>query len=184
MPPKKPISPEGSSEGSQGIYQLKVTLQGSDPPIWRRFEVSHDLTLSKLHHLLQVVMGWENAHLYDFYKGRERLSKSLMLFQAASRARSKFIYLYDMGDSWEHEIVVEKVLKDRKGKSHPVCLEGRRACPPEDCGGIYGYDEMLDALKDPHHPEREHWLEWMGDDFDAEAFDLDAVNRRLKRYKL
>ena len=184
MPPKKPISPEGSSEGSQGIYQLKVTLRDSDPPIWRRFEVSHDLTLRKLHNLLQVVMGWENEHLYDFYKGRERLSKSLMLFQAASRARSKFIYLYDMGDSWEHEIVVEKVLKDREGKSHPVCLEGRRACPPEDCGGIYGYDEMLDALKDPKHPDREHWLEWIGDDFDAEAFDLDAVNRRLKRYKL
>ena len=184
MPPKKPISPEGSSEGSQGIYQLKVTLRDSDPPIWRRFEVSHDLTLRKLHNLLQVVMGWGNAHLYDFYKGRERLSKSLMLFQAASRARSKFIYLYDMGDSWEHEIVVEKILKDREGKSHPVCLEGRRACPPEDCGGIYGYDEILDALKAPNHPDREHWLEWIGDDFDAEAFDLEAVNRRLKRYKL
>jgi hypothetical protein len=107
-----------------------------------------------------------------------------MLFEVASRARSKFIYLYDMGDSWVHEIVVEKVLKDRAGKFHPVCLEGRRACPPEDCGGIYGYDEMLDALKDPNHPEREHWLEWIGDDFDAEAFDLDAVNRRLKRCKL
>jgi hypothetical protein len=184
MPPKKPVSPEGSSEGSQVIYQLKITLGDSEPPIWRRFEVSHDLTLRKLHNILQVVMGWENAHLYGFYKGRERLSESLMLFQAASRARSKFIYLYDMGDSWVHEIVVEKVLRDRAGKSHPICLEGRRACPPEDCGGIYGYDEMLDALKDPTHPEREHWVEWMGDDFDAEAFDLDAVNRRLKRYKL
>ncbi|MDP2045431.1 MAG: plasmid pRiA4b ORF-3 family protein, partial [Deltaproteobacteria bacterium] len=101
MPPKKPASPEGSFEGSQVIYQLKVTLRDSDPPIWRRFEVSHDLTLHKLHNILQVVMGWGNEHLFDFYKGREHLSKSLMLFQAASRARSKFIYLYDMGDSWE-----------------------------------------------------------------------------------
>jgi hypothetical protein len=184
MPPKKPASPEGSAEDSQSIYQLKVTLLDSAPPIWRRFEISRDLTLRKLHPILQVVMGWENEHLHDFYKGRERLSKSLRLFQAASRARSKFIYLYDMGDSWEHEIVVEKVLKVQEGKSHPVCLEGRRACPPEDCGGIYGYTEMLDALKNPDHPEREHWLEWAGDDFDAEAFDLDAVNRRLKRYKL
>jgi len=180
MPPKKPISPEGS----QSYYQLKVTLLHSAPPIWRRFEVSHDLTLRKLHNILQVVMGWENDHLYGFYQGRKPLSNSLRLFQAASRARSKFVYLYDMGDGWEHEIVVEKVVKDREGKSHPVCLEGLRACPPEDCGGIYGYDEMLDALKDPKHPDREHWLEWIGDDFDAEAFDLDAVNRRLKRYKL
>ncbi len=184
MPPKKPVSPEGSSEDFQVICQLKVTLRDSEPPIWRRFEVSHDLTLNKLHNILQVVMGWENAHLYDFYKGRERLSKSLRLSQAASGARSKFIYLYDMGDGWDHEIVVEKILKDRERISHPVCLEGRRACPPEDCGGIYGYAEMLDAVRDPDHPDREHWVEWIGDDFDAEAFDLDAVNRRLKRYKL
>ncbi len=184
MPAKKSVSPEGSSNGSQVICQLKVTLRDSKPPIWRRFEVSHDLTLNKLHNILQVVMGWENAHLYDFYIGRERLSKSLMLSQAVSRAKSKFIYLYDMGDDWIHEIVVEKVLTDRAGQSHPVCLEGRRACPPEDCGGIYSYAEMLDALRDPDHPDREHWVEWMGDDFDAEAFDLDAVNRRLKRYKL
>lgn len=184
MPPKKPISPAGSAGGSQSIYQLKVTLLGSAPPIWRRFEVSHDLTLEKLHNILQVVMGWENAHLYDFYKGRERLSKSLMLFQAATRARSKFIYLYDMGDSWEHEIVVEKVLKDQEGKSHPVCLEGLRACPPEDCGGISGYEEMLDAVKDPGHPDHEHFQEWLGDDFDPETFDLEGINKRLRRFKI
>lgn len=180
MPPRKTIAPEGS----QSIYQLKITLLDGHPPIWRRFEVSDDLTLRKLHNILQVVMGWENEHLYDFYKGRERLSKSLMLFQVASRTRSKFIYLYDMGDSWEHEIVVEKIIKNQVGKPHPVCLDGRRACPPEDCGGINGYDGMLNALKDPRHPDHEHWLEWAGEGFDAEAFDLDAVNHRLKRYKL
>lgn len=180
MPSKNDSSPEGLNS----IYQLKIILLGSDPPIWRKLEVSQNLTLVKLHKILQVVMGWENYHLYDFYKGRERLRKSLMLFQVAPRIRSKFIYLYDMGDSWEHEIVVEKILKNQEGKPYPVCLEGQGACPPEDSGGIWGYYEMLEAVKTPSHPDHEHYLEWLGDDFNPEAFDLEAINNRLKRFKM
>jgi len=174
---------EFQSDGLHNICRIKVTLLESDPPIWRRFEVSDDITLRKLHSILQAVMGWENSHLYEFYKGKNYLSKTLTLSQVAPRARSKIFYLYDMGDSWEHEILVEKVIRNQEGKARPVCLEGQMACPPEDCGGIWGYDEMLAAMEDPDHPDREHWLEWIGDDFDPAAFDLEAVNKRLRRFK-
>lgn len=166
------------------LYQIKVTLLGSEPPIWRRFQVADDITLRKLHAILQVVMGWENAHLYEFTKGRDYLSKSAILFQVAPRVRSKFIYTYDMGDSWDHEILVEKTAPFPGGQHCPVCLEGQRACPPEDSGGLWGYYDMLDAVKDPSHPDQENFLEWLGDDFDPEAFDLEVINKRLRRFKI
>lgn len=170
--------------GARKLYQLKVTLVGSEPPIWRRFEVPDDITLGDLHYILQIVMGWKNAHLYEFTKDRKELPDNARLAQVAPRARSKFIYLYDMGDSWAHEILVEKTAPFPEGQHCPICLDGQRACPPEDSGGVWGYDEMLDAVKDPGHPDHEDFLEWLGDDFDPEAFHLKEINKRLKRYKI
>jgi hypothetical protein len=101
------------------------------------------------------------------------------LQQVVSRVKDKLIYEYDFGDSWEHELLVEKILPLEAGKHYPICLTGKRACPPEDCGGIWGYASLLAAIRDPEHPEHDEMVEWGGDEFDPEAFDLDEVNREL-----
>ena len=107
--------------------------------------------------------------------------QQVSLQQVVSRAKDKLIYEYDFGDSWDHELLIEKVFPYEAGKRYPVCLTGKRACPPEDCGGIWGYASFLDAIQDPQHPEHEEMLEWVGGEFDPEAFDLDEVNRELQR---
>ena len=176
------------------IYQLKVTLNKSKPPIWRRIQVNSDITLYKLHQILQVVMGWFNVHLHQFiirgkYYGipdpddpdfEIKNEKRVKLNQIVSRVGDKFIYEYDFGDGWEHIILLEKVLQPEAGVHYPICLKGKRACPPEDCGGIWGYNDLLEAIQDPAHPEHEDMLEWLGGSFDPEEFDLDEVNEKLK----
>jgi Plasmid pRiA4b ORF-3-like protein len=176
------------------VYQIKVTLKGSRPPIWRRMQVINDTTLAQLHRLLQCVMGWEDAHLYQFVVSGIRYGDPRLLGELdAEDARTvplatlglcekrKFLYEYDFGDSWEHELLVEKILPRDEGKRYPVCLTGKRTCPPEDCGGIWGYASFLEAIRDPEHPEHDEMLEWVGGEFDPDIFDLDEVNRELQR---
>jgi hypothetical protein len=178
------------------IYQIKVTLKGSKPPIWRRMQVAGETTLAQLHRILQRVMGWEGYHLYQFVVGgREYGDPSILEEMEGEDARrvtlatlvrgekDTFLYEYDFGDSWDHELLIEKVLPFEAGKRYPVCLTGKRACPPEDCGGIWGYAGFLDAIQDPQHPEHEEMLAWVGGEFDPEAFDVDEVNRELQRLK-
>jgi hypothetical protein len=177
------------------IYQLKVTLKGTKPPIWRRVQVTGDTKLSRLHEILQAAMGWENYHLHEFRMGREgRIGirdpewdapgevmdeRRVALSSVAPEARDKFTYAYDFGDDWEHTVLVEKILAPAPNTVVPSCIAGKRACPPEDCGGVWGYAELLNILADPEDPEREERLEWLGGEWDAEAFDLEDVNRRL-----
>jgi hypothetical protein len=176
------------------VYQIKVTLKGSKPPIWRRMQVTSTTTLAQLHRMLQRVMGWEGSHLYQFVVGGMAYGDPRMLEEMegedarrvtlASLVRgekAKFLYEYDFGDSWDHELLIEKVLPCEAGKYYPVCLTGKRACPPEDCGGIWGYASFLDAIQDPQHPEHEEMLEWVGGEFDPDGFDLDEVNSELQR---
>jgi Plasmid pRiA4b ORF-3-like protein len=176
------------------VYQIKVTLKGSRPPIWRRMQVISDTTLAQLHPLLQCVMGWEDAHLYQFVVsgiryGDPRLlgeleaedARTVPLATLGLREQVKFVYEYDFGDSWEHELLVEKILPRDEGKRYPVCLTGKGACPPEDCGGIWGYASFLEAIRDPEHPEHDEMLEWVGGEFDPDILDLDDVNRELQR---
>ena len=171
------------------IYQLKVTLLGTDPPIWRRILVPADLILAKLHDVLQKAMGWENSHLYEFRAGkqiygrpnREMMSlgfgpttindRQVCLDEVLPRVRSKLIYTYDMGDSWEHSVVLEKSLPADPNMTYPVCTGGERACPPEDCGGIPGFYNLLE------NPEE--LRDWIGG-YDPEAFSAEAVNRVLQ----
>jgi hypothetical protein len=175
------------------VYQIKVTLKGSRPPIWRRIQVASDTTLAQLHRILQRVMGWEGSHLYQFVIGSTPYGEPAMLGELDAkdarmvtleilvpREKSKFLYEYDFGDSWEHELLVEKRLPLEAGKRYPVCLTGKQACPPEDCGGIWGYASFLEAIRDPEHPEHEEMLEWVGGKFDPAAFDLDEVNMELQ----
>jgi len=176
------------------VYQMKVTLKGIKPPIWRRIQVASTTTLTQLHRVIQRVMGWEGSHLYQFVVGGVEYSDPNMLEEMEGEdarrvtlatlvrgEKDTFLYEYDFGDSWEHELLVEKVLPPEVGKRYPVCLTGKRACPPEDCGGIWGYAGFLEAIHDPQHPEHEEMVEWVGGEFDPDAFDLDEVNRELQR---
>lgn len=186
----------GKGSPEPAVYQFKVTLKGIRPPIWRRFQVTNDITLHRLHLVLQTVMGWENYHLYDFtidgviygehdedYDLVDRSSRHTKLWQVLPGAKARFAYRYDFGDNWEHEVVLEKALPFAAGVRYPVCLTGRRACPPEDCGGPWGYERMLEALGDPEDQEHEEYMRWLGGEFDTEAFDLEAVNRALERHR-
>jgi Plasmid pRiA4b ORF-3-like protein len=178
------------------VYQMKVTLEDSKPPIWRRIQVSSTVTLYKLHQILQVVMGWSNYHLHEFnidgvhygepspdnlYKVRNE--KTVKLSQVVSKEGAKFAYIYDFGDYWYHKILVEKILPPESDKHYPICIKVNRACPPEDCGGIGGYYDFLEIIQNPDDPKHDQMLEWVGGSFDLEAFDLDDVNQQLKKFK-
>jgi tetratricopeptide (TPR) repeat protein len=175
------------------VYQLKVTLKWTSPPIWRRLVVRADTRLSKLHDILQVAMGWHYCHLHQFTVGRREIGvpdlddwadvedeRRVRLADVASREKARFRYQYDFGDDWEHDIVVEKILPADPRGHYPVCVAGRRACPPEDVGGAWGYADFLEALQDPKHREHKERLEWVGGTFDPESFNLDSVNAALR----
>ncbi len=168
-------------------HQLKVTLEGVEPPVWRRLVVPSEFTLFELHCAIQVAMGWEDCHLHDFEIKRQRyavpngddfggpLDETQARLHDVAGLRTKIRYQYDFGDSWNHVVVVEKILADTE-VAPPVCTDGARACPPEDSGGPWGYSEKLEALADP---DSEELRDWMGEDFDPERFEIDAVNRKL-----
>jgi hypothetical protein len=151
-----------------------------------------------LHWILQDAMGWTNAHLHQFTVGRRRIAKRypdddlfdpppedsrhILLQDLRLGKGARFTYLYDFGDHWEHQILVEDVLSPVAGEAYPSCTAGARACPPEDSGGVHGYVELVAALRDPGHPEHADYLEWAPDGFDPEAFDAAAVSRLLQRF--
>jgi len=174
------------------IYQFKVTLENIKPPIWRRFQVASNISLGKLHAVLQVVMGWTNSHLHQFiingkYYGMadEEFDMDIadedekILNQIVRVEGAKFVYEYDFGDSWTHKLVLEKILPLEIGVRYPHCITGKRACPPEDCGGCFGYYGLLEIIKNPKHEEYKETLGWLGGKFDSEAFSLKDVNSDL-----
>lgn len=178
------------------VWQLKITLKDSSPPIWRRILVADDTSLSKLHLILQIAMGWTDSHLHQFtihgrdygvpdreFEGRTEDERKVRLLQVIDGEKDRFLYEYDFGDSWTHQILVEKMAPREEGKRYPVCVAGKMACPPEDCGGVWGYQNFLKAISDPKHPEHEDMIEWIGGGFDPKAFDLDGVNQQLGRLR-
>ena len=188
----------GTRSGAGPPAQLKMSLVEIEPEIWRRLVVPRGVRLDRLHEIFQVAMGWTNSHLHEFRAGDTRYGepdpeydegdvrdeRSVRLFEVAPGVNDSFLYQYDFGDSWEHRVVVEKILTPEESPPDlPVCLAGARACPPEDCGGVPGYEGFLEAIRDPTHEEHQAMLAWVGGKFDAEAFDLGKVNRRLRRLK-
>jgi hypothetical protein len=181
------------------IYQLKVTLRDSKPPIWRRLHVSADTSLEKLHIILQIAMGWTDSHLHQFIIDNEYYSqpefdlgdfdhkvqneKRVKLSQLGLEPKRKFFYEYDFGDGWEHEILLEKILEREEGVNYPRCVAGKRACPPEDCGGVWGYERLLEVISDPDDEEHESMIEWLSGSFDPEYFSVDEVTEELKAIK-
>jgi hypothetical protein len=180
---------------AQQVYQLKVTLAGSKPPIWRRLLVTGDTRLPELSNIILAAMGWGGYHLHQFVIGdtyygephpdygdlEMRDESKVTLTQIAGYEKATFRYEYDFGDDWQHNVLVEKILPREEGAVYPRCIKGRRACPPEDCGGIWGYADLLEILADPSHPDYEEMQDWVGEDFDPDAFDLVDVNARLDR---
>ena len=178
-------------KATQTVFQLKITLLGTKPPIWRQVQVK-DCALARLHQVIQLAMGWEFSHLYNFAVGGEwygdpgmgddlewNSDRKMKLSQIVREGYRRFSYVYDMGDNWEHSIQVEKTVVPEPKTRYPRCVGGARACPPEDCGGIWGYDEFLAAIGNKRHKEHDEMLEWVGGEFDPEGFDVEAVNKSL-----
>jgi hypothetical protein len=183
------------------IYQIQISLNGSKPKIWRRILIPSDVLLHDFHNVIQLVMGWRNYHLHQFIKNNkfymERMLdddywdddqnvdyQDIKISDLLTKEKEVIVYEYDFGDGWIHDIVLEKILPFDENQEYPVCLDGKMGCPPEDSGGVWGYADMLNVLKHPKHQEYENILEWLGEDFDPEYFDIDEVNERLKEYKV
>lgn len=182
------------------VYQFKITLKRIRPPIWRRIQVPETYTFWDLHVAIQDAMGWWDDHLHEFEItdpitkeeiSIERFNRKKPLLPWEKRALSEYsckiadyfseqnptaTYTYDFGDNWEHTIKLEKILPRKEGVDYPICVAGRRACPPEDCGGAWGYEYLLEVISDPNHREYEDRIEWLGGEFDPEDFDPKEVH--------
>jgi hypothetical protein len=188
----------GSIPASERLYQFKITLLESQPPIWRRIQV-RNCTLDRFHERIQTAMGWTNSHLHQFEIDGERYGDPELIddgfedFECVDSTitkiseivpkdgkRFQFTYEYDFGDCWKHEVQFEGCLKAEKGGRYPLCVEGERACPPEDVGGIGGYEEFLEALADPKHEQHDDFVEWAGE-FDPEMFDVEKTTKAMRR---
>lgn len=184
-----------STDTKRAILRIKISLSGvSKPPVWRRLLVPADIRLDRFHEVIQAAMGWENYHLHVFTNGSARYGmrdpeldhrdeRRTTLNRLVKGSGDRIRYAYDFGDSWEHDIAVEEVLPADEDRSYPICLTGKGACPPEDCGGVWGYEELREVLADPAHEEHENMLEWLGlergSEFDPARFDVDEVNAAL-----
>ncbi len=173
------------------VYTIKISLAHVSPFVWRRVEIPADITLYRLAAVIICAMGWHGGHLHQFLMGekyygipddefpsdfethdeRETLLKDLV--EAGTR---RLVFAYDFGDGWEHAVELEKTSSPQKGAKYPRCTAGARACPPEDCGGPPGYEDLLEAVRDPNHAEHEEMREWIGGDFDPEAFDPEGLD--------
>ena len=180
-------------------YQLGIALQETRPPVWRRVLVLPALPLARLHDVIQAVMGWDDCHLHMFIDGDRRFTRrdrslddwtppgmSRDLDESRYRVRHLLEkegdwieYEYDFGDCWRHRITLQKVLPRDRNIRLPACTGGKRQCPPEDCGGAWGFQNMLEALGDPNHEDHEELTDWIGE-FDPEAFSVQAANARLR----
>ena len=182
---------------TQKIFQIQIALKGFKPKIWRRILIPSDLFLSDFNKIIQTTMGWTNSHLNQFIKNRifytKRMPdddlwdemdnvdyKKMKITDLLKKEKEKIIYEYDFGDGWEHDIILEKILAIDDKIKYPICLTGKMNCPPEDCGGVWGYADMLEALKQPDHEEHDSYIEWLGGEYDPEYFDKDEVNEMLK----
>ena len=202
---KKILSFAELEERAKGIHQIKITLIGSKPNIWRRIQTYSDINLNKFHKILQVVMGWKEAHLYEFrlcgtyYSlpdienqdelSDQRDSRKIKLYQISHRIidqiahgdKADFTYTYDLGDKWDHIIQFEKYLPIDISKQYPICLNGKMACPPEDVGGISEYLRCLKIIKNPDHEQYKEIVDWIGGNFDPTFFSNYEVNQSLRK---
>jgi hypothetical protein len=177
---------------AERFVQLKVTLNDIRPPIWRRLVLPSATTLEDLHFIIMAAMGWQGGHLHAFHAAERKYSDPSEVDGAADESRmtisglvrlgvSRFRYTYDFGDDWEHAILIEKKQPPATSPNVAICVAGSRNCPPEDCGGAPGYEELLAALATPDTPESKEWIEAVGKGFDPEEFSVEKTNARMAR---
>ncbi len=184
---------------TSNVYQFKITLKSTKPKIWRRIQIPENYSFWDLHVAIQNAMGWYDCHLHQFEMNTrigfrviigsedcDELEDKAKIAKYFLFPKDKASYEYDFGDGWEHEIVLEKILPAVTGNKYPQCIAGERACPPEDCGGVWGYENLLTIIKNPKHEEYEDRIEWLGSEFDPEKFDPAAVEfenpKKIIRY--
>ena len=185
---------------SSKIFQFKIHLFDIKPVIWRRIQVLSTDTFANFHDIIQNSMGWKDCHLHEFFITKNtnvhRIGTSdeyddfgeptedemrVTLSKIFTQEQQKVVYVYDFGDDWRHEIILEKILSADE-KPYPRCIDGERACPPEDCGGPWGYENLLEILGDPKHEEYKNMMDWCGK-IDPEAFSIEATNKLLQKYR-
>lgn len=181
---------------SRAVFRFQIRLDGVEPLVWRRFQVPDDLTLAHLHEVIQAVMDWQGHHLHEFtlagrtygvpdpdYDGEREVihERSVRLRDLGLSAGDRFEYVYDYGDNWLHVLELEEALNGDTDNVSPLCLAGEYHTPPEDVGGVSGYEEFLQVLSDPNHEEHDHMKSWVGGRFDANEFSVEQANSRLHR---
>ena len=176
-------------------YQIKVTLNDIEPLIWRRLLIPSSMKLDALHATLQLALGWTDSHLHQFELSGKRYGildpdfddetvdeSGIRIEKILKREKQSLLYEYDFGDGWEHKVELELILPFEASDQLPICVDGSRSCPPEDVGGPLGYMDFLEKFIDPAHPEHQEAVNWAGDYFHTENFDLDEVNELLEEY--
>lgn len=177
--------------------QLKISLNGTRPPVWRRLLIPDHYTFMDLHAVIQAAMGWFDSHMFEFSGTGEEIgvpfddgwddrqvrdAGKVSVKSELTSEGEKMTYVYDFGDNWQHTVLLEKIHKEKV--LHPICLKGKGACPPEDCGGVWSYYELVEQVNDPDHPEYREMRDWLGlkegETLDVAAFDLQACNDRLR----
>jgi Plasmid pRiA4b ORF-3-like protein len=177
------------------VLQLRIQIREIEPPIFRVIQVTNTRTFHLLHEIIQWSFGWDHAHLYEFKVGRTKIAepdaefdeppfprhpRATRIGDLVSKDVARFTYVYDLGDEWIHDIAVERRFAPDPAVRYPICLDGARAAPPEDCGSTPGYGHFLEAWRDPKHEEHEQMRRWAGPRYDPERFDLKVVNEVLK----
>ncbi len=181
----------------KNIFQIKISLDNAKPSIYRTILVEPDTTFIDFHHIIQISMGWDSYHMYQFETGDYTIAEpdefidiesidpaSLTINEVLKKSGDRIKYEYDFGDGWMHTIQLEKTIPFQLNKKYPTCIRGKRSCPPEDCGGIWGYENLKEVIKDKKHPEYKDTIEWVGIDFDPDYFDLEYVNEVLEELDL
>lgn len=180
----------------EDILALKITLNDTRPAIWRKILVPASVTFFDLHHIIQIGMGWKNGHLFEFEVGEHKIGyiSPTDAFEDLADANEvtldlllkpgvEFSYVYDFGDNWIHTVSVEALFEEETGRTYPLCLEGQLACPPEDSGGIHGFYQNLEILKDKKNPDHAALKQWVGRGYNPEKFDISKVNAELPKFK-
>ena len=191
------VNPVRLPKPEADLLLLRIELKYIEPTIWRRVAVPENITLSRLHSVIQIAMGWEGGHLHEFEIAGENYGipdpdgwgppvkpEARKTLVKALCGKKTFRYVYDFGDSWYHRIKVEKVLPAIACPQVPYCVDGANACPPENVGGEPGYAEFLEAMAAPDHSEHEAMMECYGETFDPTAFDWEQANERLKEIRV
>ncbi|MEO6949340.1 MAG: plasmid pRiA4b ORF-3 family protein [Ginsengibacter sp.] len=180
-------------------FEFRIQMKGiSRPPVWRQLKIPDNCTFHQFHLAIQISFGWYNSHLYLFSKRgfgsdfsiqipygesefNEVDSRKTKLKSIFKKVGDQFLYIYDFGDSWTHHIILDKITTEKILK--PICINGKGKCPPEDCGGVDGYQDFLEAVQNPDNPEYEETRVWIGLENDEEwnpaEFDLEEVNKML-----